>query len=110
MLPVAPRTMLRSVRLYMAHSTSVQLVDYAQPLQREIRIYRIEYVRLLAYDLRVTPSSDDLCAVSQLLLHALHDAFDEADVAEQDAGLHGRDRVAADRRPRTARVPAPQLG
>src|SRR3972149_4954587 len=93
MLPVAPKTMLRSVRLYIAHSTSVQLVDYAQPLQREIRIYRIEYVRLLAYDLRVTPSSDDLCAPSQLLLHALPDAGSAPrDHAGRPAGIAPRRR------------------
>src|SRR6266540_1615155 len=62
----------------------VELVDEAQPLQREVGIDHVDHVRLARDDLRPAAGADYERRSSQLALELRHDPLHQADVAEHD--------------------------
>ena len=87
----------------------VQIVDMAQPDERQVGVDVVENARFAGYDVGQAASGDDGGKAAQLILDATGKALDQLGVAQHQPGLQGRRRILADGRRRGREFDAPQL-
>ena len=88
----------------------VEVPKDAQPIQRQPGSSDLNGGGLLCDDLRQSPGGDDLHIGTQFGAEALDHALDHADIAEEQAGLHGMGGIATDDGGWSLQIDALQLG